>query len=187
MSRQYLHAADVKALTENKYYITNPVNAPNTLTSYVDVKESPLSEQRKSVEVVPVTGNTKYIARLSDNGTWSAWDSFVLNTDLASKNQKITAATSTFEFAGSPYIWCMKSGNMVSCIGKLKAISAITTRTVAFTIPVGFRPSDYIAIDLLSRQGYVNVDITPSTGEVTVYPNIQSGDIVNINITWTVK
>lgn len=83
LERKYLHAADVKTLAEGKYYITNPVNAPNTLTSYVDVKESPFAdEQRKSIEVVPVTGNTKYIARLSDNGTWSAWDSIVLKTDL---------------------------------------------------------------------------------------------------------
>lgn len=170
-------------LPQGKYYCANTVtNLPVNVYSYVEIREIPGGV--KFIVAYPINSvpYTNYYS-----GRWYGWNAPVSNSDLASKNQKITSATSPFEIAGSPYIWCMKSGNMVSCIGKLKAISAITTRTVAFTIPVGFRPSDYIAIDLLSRQGYVNVDITPSTGEVTVYPNIQSGDIVNINITWTVK
>ena len=70
---------DIKTLDDGKYYVANPVNGPFATTSFVDVKSM---NGRKSIDVVPVGGNTKRIANLREDTGWSDWDSIVLNSDL---------------------------------------------------------------------------------------------------------
>lgn len=141
LSRQYLHAADVKALAEGKYYITNPVNAPNTLTSYVNIQESPINEQRKSIEVVPVTGNTKYIARLSDNGTWSAWDRYVLDTDLGARTIALTSLI--VDLQDSTFNYLHISGNVVELNVDIVS-DGVSGEVDVVQIPTEYMPSRHI-------------------------------------------
>ena len=73
---------DVKSLDEGRYYVTNPKNGPVTATCFVDVKVSPADANRKVIEVWQVGQNKTYTANCL-NGTWSAWDSDVINSDLS--------------------------------------------------------------------------------------------------------
>ena len=53
---------------------------------------------RKSIEVVPVGENTKYIANLRENIGWSNWGTYILNADIIHGNTESFSVPANGEY-----------------------------------------------------------------------------------------